>query len=326
MKKIVLYLLLFSPVLAHAAFPPAYCKYGETNMQKQTLPPECTSIDWLTKSWATLTLSVCSAPTTQTNNLFSDKPKLEVGTNGGVGKYLLLGSQVKLKGDGDFWENGNGGDQEVQFFDSIAGYRGSDRTNFEGNAYYSYLLSAVNPSGQGQIWAINKAYSNDNCSWKEVNFQKRPFLQLNNINAPFYLYSPPSSLTFFYEMDYYSKSVQENIPAKLTIYGKVNGVSYTIPHNITSRRGTITTYPFSAIMLRDNETVELHAELNDGTYSTSFYLGTVSKTTPVSTGSSSGLPFSGYCSGATCEAPSRQCSSLGGVFSLQGSNFTCARP
>lgn len=75
-----------------------------------------------------------------------------------IGKYQLYGSTIRVKGDGAYAVNS--GDR-VHFFDSVGGYRGSDKANTEGNAYKTYEITGPNTNwGHVLVWTMK---------WKHVN-------------------------------------------------------------------------------------------------------------------------------------------------------------
>ncbi|EIK46248.1 hypothetical protein O59_000270 [Cellvibrio sp. BR] len=69
-----------------------------------------------------------------------------------VGRYQLINEKITIKGDGR-WGVDRG--ERVHFFDSIGGYRGSDKANTEGNAYKSYILTSNYPINDPiQAWVM----------------------------------------------------------------------------------------------------------------------------------------------------------------------------
>lgn len=236
-------------------------------------------------------------------------------------KYQLINQTTTIKGDGQ-WGVDRG--ERVHFFDSIGGYRGSDKANTEGNAYKTYQLTQLQaPSGPTQAWVmrwsvsgipsptvnyqqlmINEQYnqqygqtsnvpqvgSNTNygsftgnfyCSKMDVIYQQnKPHIQLNSHKIPFKLYSQINGLTFYFELDYNSKAIRENIPGTIKVYGTYNGSSFSLTSPLTGQRGNITLYPLSYISMRENDKAEFYADINDGTYTSTIYLGTVIKSTP----------------------------------------------
>ncbi|WP_151034153.1 hypothetical protein [Cellvibrio sp. KY-GH-1] len=276
MKYLVLFLGLFSCTV-FAVTPPPYCVYGKVSSSYPE-PPECLSSDPIIKNQY-ISLGLCKSSTGISNSTLSNG-YLKIGTLGGIGRYLLINGKNTIKGDGDFLGNGNGHNERISFHDSMGGYRGVQSTNFEGNAYFDYIPYGAY-SGSGQIWAVNTAYYNI-CSKMDVSFQYAPHIQVNGYSIPFNLYSAPSSLTFYYEVDYNSKAVRENLPVTIKVFAVLNGVSYTITNTSNGQRGTVVSYPFSFINLRYGERVTLSAEVNDGTYSTKIYLGAVTNSSPPS--------------------------------------------
>jgi hypothetical protein len=116
-------------------------------------------------------------------------------------------------------------------------------------------------SSRGQVWAINNAYYNA-CSKQDVYFQHKPHISASP--SPFHATFSPGKVSVYYELDWNSKAVRENIPAKITVYIRWAGGNIITRKDVTDQRGTID-IPVSGYVISKGK-VYFEAEINDGTY------------------------------------------------------------
>jgi hypothetical protein len=208
-------LSLMLPNLAHAIDPPLYCRYGKVKASQPDDPAECSSeVPSVRQHY--FDMGLCDDSDGFSNNDMDGY--LEIGH---VGTYLLIGSEVNIKADGNWLANGNGGEERITYWDSLVGYVAEKRTGFEGNTFHKYTLSG-GPTGPGHVWVINNEYYNV-CSKKAVYFQRAPVLTVTAFNAT------TGMATVHYEIDPYSKNAVEGIASEIVtkatsaMYGETSG-------------------------------------------------------------------------------------------------------
>lgn len=307
MKNIFFVLCFFLPCVVSAATPPPFCQYGKVSSSFPE-PAECTNSNNIEIRNQYISLGLCkSSPGISNSNM---NGYIEVG----IGKYLLINDNVNVKADGNFLGNGNGAKELISFYDSVAGFKGNDRTNFEGNAYFSYNLSGGYYSGPGQIWVINNQYFNA-CSKKDVFFQNKPTINLSGASTPFNL--TPASMNalysqgfpLYYEVDWNSKAVKESTPSTITLYSRYANSSRrdvvgTV--QVYQQRGTVSIRPSGYIV--SSGVVRFYAEINDGTYSTGeIHLGNYTHSTSMPSACAQACPSSLGSYRAQCQASSHAC-------------------
>lgn len=248
--------------LAYSAPPPAYCQYGKVTSGFPE-PAECHSPNQIIRNQF-INAGLCKASGGVSNASMDGFLKIEVD------KYLLIGGDHRIKGDGDWLGNGNGAAERIAFFDSITGDLGTRNTNSEGNAYLNYDLHSGYVGG-GQVWVINREYYNV-CSKKDVFYQNKPHISPNGFSIPFNISAShlginfPSGLNFYYEVDWNSKTMVESIPAKITVYQYRQGSNKQVVGSaqVSNKSGTVAINP-NGYSISQPSTFTV--EINDGTFS-----------------------------------------------------------
>jgi hypothetical protein len=301
--------------------PPFFCKYGKVR-DSFTEPSVCTSenvpisdplqeilnMERLELRNQYMSLGYCKSSPGYSNDNFDDG-YIEVE----VGKYLLIGNDIRVKGNGSWLGNGNGARERVEFYDSVSGYKGYDRTNSEGNAYLTYNLNSFYNSGPGQVWVINREYYLA-CSKKDVYFQRKPYIgpsgftSFNIINGSMSL-DFPNGFPLYYEVDWNSKAVRENVPSTITLYARyetsgARDVVGTV--QVSQQRGTVSIRP-SGYML-SNGKIRFYAQVNDGTHSSDeVFLGTFTRIDTMPSACAQVCPASLGLYRAQCQGTSGAC-------------------
>lgn len=89
-------------------------------------------------------------------------------------KHIAINWSTTVKGDGaPIFSNGD----QIHFYDSLGGRRGTDEANFEGNAYKGYEVTENQRHGPqvGWVWVMKNMDDNIPwCSKREVYFQHPP--------------------------------------------------------------------------------------------------------------------------------------------------------
>ena len=266
MKKIILLLLILSPLSMAAPDPqlyassvPYWCVYG---------------------SWKEGSVGVGSS-----SGLDGDYLKIDVR------EYILINEPIRLKGDGKYLVNKG---DTIYFYDSLGGYLGKDDANTDGNAYLTYTPTKQNPFlYQGTIWAMKNLpnvhtggpVANPDpvslrppCSKKDVHFQYRPSLNVVSFN------SQARSAVLGYEVDFESKAYRENVPAKISIkWSNAGKTGIAAATTVNNQRGTVQIPNLQLSM--DKGIFTLTATIFDGSYeSNPITIGEIS--TPCNTGAS----------------------------------------
>ncbi len=135
-------------------------------------------------------------------------------------KHLLRNGFNTIKGDGAYYLSRH---DNIYFYDALGGYRGYDKSNFEGNAYKTYKMQDKNNHGNGLgwIWVMKNLSENiPMCSKKEVYFQNAP--TVSTTKSQTVVPGRVSGMIYFSGIqDYYSKNAVEHLPIKYEVQRKV---------------------------------------------------------------------------------------------------------
>lgn len=204
-------------------------------------------------------------------------------------KYILIGEQVTLKGDGAYLlDKGD----TTYFYDSLKGYLGKDKAGTDGNAHWRYIPQ-VDKSRfpHGVIWAIKNiplqaappsgpvnATKLPQCSKKDVFFQERPYIAPQSTNQ-----NLPQEAKIYYQVDSVSKAIKEATGATIQIKwsGPTSGIAAQKKVNNSSANETIPLTGFGNYPYPGGR-YTFTATINDGNYESSTTLGTYE--TPCSSG------------------------------------------
>jgi hypothetical protein len=204
---------------------------------------------------------------------FSDFTRLDMEVPG----YLLAGFPVRLKGDG-VWALDSS--DTIYFYDSVSGYLGKDKSNFEGNAYLTYTPAAY-AGQQVQMYVMKNLPGVDNislikdmqdkkpspfvippCSKKDVYFQNKPYA---GPTAYFDNTNPIMYVPIYYQLDPNSKAVREGVQATITLHSVTAKAGDSISTlKVSGQSGTVSLPNFAP---RNAGTVTFSVEVNDGVYS-----------------------------------------------------------
>lgn len=259
-KKISLLVFLFAGVVNSSfaeTYPEAYvptpwwCIYG---------------------AWNQGNVSVAIKESSDPKWKFKDFTRLGMEVPG----YLLAGAPVRLKGDG-VWALDSS--DTIYFYDSVSGYLGKDKSNFEGNAYFTYTPAAA--AGQVvQMYVMKNLPGVDNISWikdmqdkkpspfvmppcskKDVLFQNKPYA---GPTAYFNTTDTTYRIPIYFQLDSNSKAVREGKPAKITLHSVTARGDSISTLNVTGQSGVVT---LTNLAPPDAGQVTFSVEVNDGVYS-----------------------------------------------------------
>lgn len=226
-----------------------------------------------------------------------------------VKKHILRDHSHRVKADGAYFFSR---DDTVKFYDSAHsdgynGYRGKDKTNFEGNAYLSYKFDGFN-RGPGWVWVKKSGKSSNGewCSKQRIYLQDKPDITYRNIDID-YEASGRANVTAVVEgkYDIYSQKGMAGTPVTVTWDARTlcstNGGSYKCPgvNDQAMWESLKTTYSgesfFTSLVSGQHE---LKATINDGNYER-IYIFLVNEYSDGNSGSgsggSSGGGFGGSC-------------------------------
>lgn len=126
----------------------------------------------------------------------------------------LVGAPYRIKADGVYYVDHG---ETVYFYSSSNGYLGSQKTNFEGNAYLTFTPP---PSArQSTVWIMKGLDSvPPPCSMQSVTFQQLPTLSVTYDSNSY-----PMRATYRYSIDAYSKAYMTGAPVvfQLLLQGRV---------------------------------------------------------------------------------------------------------
>lgn len=244
--------------------------------------------------------------------------------------YVLIGSQFRIKADGKYLVNKG---DTIYFYDSTEGYLGKKDANTEGNAYFTYTPQTP-AHRSGKIWVMKNLhnvmdyvtaqqhYKNNSwpvpyfppCSQKDVFFQNKPHIgpsgyNPSDITGKSMNVQLPYGFPLYYEVDWNSKAINENVPSKITLYARYERSSrrdIVGTSTVSSQRGTLTLRASGYSI--DYGTVKFYAEINDGNYSSDeIHVGNYTYTPSMPSACSQVCPSSLGQHRAQCQGRSSAC-------------------